>query len=157
MYNKDLGIRVWQHQSRVVVLSGLKGQYILNTQLYSILFNLILGLLLWSMWLTHSISSWIIVGLYFILTGIERFVEDAYRGETQTKTVRGLKENQWVAIIALIIGILITLIPTSLPSSRVGTIDLSFLATVLVGGLLAAFAMSMDFPKSNKRFSRLSG
>jgi len=155
--NKDLGIRVWQHQSRVVVLSGLKGQYILNTQLYSILFNLILGLLLWSMWLTHSISSWIIVGLYFILTGIERFVEDAYRGETQTKTVRGLKENQWVAIIALIIGILITLIPTSLPSSRVGTIDLSFLATVLVGGLLAAFAMSMDFPKSNKRFSRLSG
>ncbi len=155
--NKDLAIRVWQPQSRVVFMSGLKGVYILNTPLFSVLCSLLLGFLLWSMWLTHNLNSWLIIGMYAILTGIERFTEDAYRGETQTKMVRGLRENQWVAIVALIIGILITLIPTSLPSNTTGIIDLFSVAIALVAGLFAAFAMSMDFPKSNKRFSRLSG
>lgn len=51
--NKLLGIRVWQPQSRVVMLSELKGVYLLNTQLYSILFNILLGLFLWRMWFYH--------------------------------------------------------------------------------------------------------
>lgn len=100
--SKELGIRVWQHQSRVVALSGLRGKYILNTQLYSIGFNLLLGLLLLGMWLSHSFNDSIIVGFYLILTGIERFTEDAYRGEKQTRMLWGLRENQWIAISALI-------------------------------------------------------
>jgi len=64
---KELGIRVWQSQSRVV-LSGLKGEYILPTQLFSILFNLLLGLLLFSIWSSHKFSGSLIVGLYLILT-----------------------------------------------------------------------------------------
>ena len=103
--NKALGIRVWQPQSRVVILSGLKGVYILNTQLYSILFNLTLGWLLWGMWRRGDVSSWLIIGLYSVATGMERFAEDAYRGETQTKMLGGLRENQWVALAALIAGI----------------------------------------------------
>ena len=31
----------------------------------------------------------LIVGLYFILSGLGRFVEEAYRGEVQTKIVGG--------------------------------------------------------------------
>jgi protein-S-isoprenylcysteine O-methyltransferase Ste14 len=155
--SQDLGIRVWQPQSRVVVLSGLKGQYILNTQLYSILSNLLLGLLLWSMWIPRSISSWTILGFYCILTGIERFAEDAYRGEIQTRMARGLRENQWVAALALLLGILFTLLPPSWPAGTAGQVDLFLLANALGGGLFAAFAMGMDFPKSNRRFSRLSG
>ncbi len=154
---KDFGIRIWQSQSRVVAISGLKGQYILNTQLYSILFNIPLGLLLWGIWLSQSVSSSFIIGLYFILTGVERFTEDAYRGEIQTRFRKGLRENQWIALGAVVIGIGITMLPTSLPGNPAGTLNLAFFAAVVVGGLLTAFAMSMDFPKSSLRFSRLSG
>ncbi|MGZ3644260.1 MAG: prolipoprotein diacylglyceryl transferase family protein [Ktedonobacteraceae bacterium] len=154
---KNLGIRIWQSQSRVVAISGLKGQYILNTQLYSMLFNLPLGFLLWSLWLSQSVNCSFIIGLYFILTGIERFTEDAYRGEIQTRYRKGLRENQWIALGALLIGIALTMIPTSLPGNPAGTLNLTLFATMVVGGFLAAFAMSMDFPKSTLRYSRLSG
>lgn len=154
---KELGIRVWQSQSRVVVLSGLKGEYILPTQLFSVLFNLLLGLLLFSVWASHEFSGSLIVGFYFILTGIERFTEDAYRGEKQTKLAMGLKENQWIAIAALVVGIIITIIPFPLSKNALGGLNLALLGTALLGGLIAAFAMSMDFPGSNARFSKLSG
>jgi protein-S-isoprenylcysteine O-methyltransferase Ste14 len=154
--DQNQGIRVWQNQSRVVTLSGWEGKYILITQLYSILFNVLLGILLWSIWLSHSVSCWFIIGLYLMLTGIERFAEDAYRGEKQTKIARGLKENQWIAIVALIMGILITTIPGSVALQPEGIPNLQFFISVFFGGLITAFAMSMDFPKSNLRFSRLS-
>jgi protein-S-isoprenylcysteine O-methyltransferase Ste14 len=153
----NLGIRVWQKQSRVVTLSGLEGRYILITQLYSMLFNILLGFLLWSIWLSSSVSNWYIIGLYLIMTGIERFAEDAYRGEKQTIIRRGLKENQWIAIMALLTGILVTTIPGPVSLKAEGTLDLVFFSTIFMGGLITAFAMSMDFPKSNLRFSRLSG
>ena len=54
---KKLGIPIWQSQSRVVAISGLKGHYILNTQLCSMLFNIPLGFLLWSLWLSQGVSS----------------------------------------------------------------------------------------------------
>lgn len=154
---KNLGIRIWQSQSRVVVISGLKGQYILATQLYSILFNVPLGFLLWGLWLSQSVGTSFIIGLYFILTGIERFTEDAYRGEIQTRFRGGLRENQWIALGALLIGIAVSMIPSSLPGIPSGSLNLAWVVTVLVGGLLTAFAMSMDFPKSTLRYSRLSG
>jgi len=154
---KAFGIRIWQSQSRVVAISGLKGQYILNTQLFSMLFNLPLGFLLWSIWLSQSLSSSCIIGLYFILTGVERFTEDAYRGEIQTRFRKGLRENQWIALGAVLVGICITMLPTSLPVNPTGTFNLAFFAAAVAGGLLTAFAMSMDFPKSTLRFSRLSG
>jgi len=154
---RNFGIRIWQSQSRVVAISGLKGQYILDTQLCSILFNIPLGCLLWGLWLSQGVSSSFIIGLYFILTGIERFTEDAYRGEKQTRFRGGLRENQWIALGALLIGVAITMIPTSLLANPAGTLNLAFFAAVVVGGLLTALAMSMDFPKSKLRYSRLSG
>lgn len=155
--SKEYGIRIWQPQSRVVAISGLKGKYILNTQLYSILFNIPLGFLLWSIWLSQSMSSSFITGLYLILTGIERFTEDTYRGEIQTRLSKGLRENQWIALGALLPGIGITMLPTTLPVQPAITLDLTFFAGVLAGGIVTAFAMSMDFPKSTVRFSHLSG
>jgi phosphatidylglycerol:prolipoprotein diacylglycerol transferase len=155
--NKDYGIRIWQPQSRVVAISGLKGQYILNTQLYSILFNVPLGFLLWGIWLSQSMSSSFMIGLYLILTGIERFTEDAYRGEIQTRFRKALRENQWIALGALLLGIGITMLPAALPAQPAITFDPTFFVGALFGGIVTAFAMSMDFPKSTVRFSRLSG
>jgi protein-S-isoprenylcysteine O-methyltransferase Ste14 len=155
--DKRFGIRVWQAQSRVVVLSGLRGQWILITQLYSMLFNLLLGFFLWAMWLSHMFPSSLILGMYFILTGIERFAEDAYRGEKQTRTIKGLKEPQWLAVAGVLLGGVITVLPSALPLPTTGQLVFPILGTALAGGLLTAFAMSIDFPKSTKLFSRLSG
>lgn len=152
-----LGIRIWHPQSRVVAISGLKGATILNTQLYSILFNVPLGFLLWSMWLSQSVSSSLIIGCYFMLTGIERFTEDAYRGEKQTRSSKGLRENQWIALGAVLLGIGMTMLPTALPVQPSGPAPLTLVVGALVGGVLTAFAMSMDFPQAPWRFSRLSG
>lgn len=153
---KELGIRVWQPQSRVVILSGLKGEYILPTQLFSILFNLPLGVLLLAVWSSQRFSGTFIVGLYLLLTGVERFTEDAYRGEKQTRTAVRLKENQWVAIAAVIAGVITTTLPAA-PTEASGEFGLALWATALASGLITSFAMSMDFPRSRARFSRLSG
>ena len=155
--DEHLGIRVWQPQSRVCVLSGLKDVPLHITQLYSILFNLLLAPLLWAMWSTKAIPASIIIGIYLFLTAIERFAEDAYRGETQTKTIHGLKESQWVALVGLLAGVIITMIPSGVPASAAGQIDMAFGWTIIIGGFVSAFAMGMDFPQSTRRFSRLSG
>jgi protein-S-isoprenylcysteine O-methyltransferase Ste14 len=155
--DEHLGIRVWQPQSRVCTLSGLKDVPLHITQLYSILFNLLLAPLLWAMWSTKTIPASIIIGMYLVLTAIERFAEDAYRGETQTKTIHGLKESQWVAIVGLLAGLIITMIPSGVPASATGEINLAFGWTIIIGGFISALAMGMDFPQSTRRFSRLSG
>lgn len=154
--NKEMGIQVWQSQSRVVVLSGLKGEYIFPTQIFSILFNLLLGLLLLAVWSSQQFSGPFIIGLYLILTGIERFTEDAYRGEKQTRLAKGLKENQWIAMAAVGIGIIVTILPST-PIKASGEFNLALWGTAISGGLITAFAMSMDFPGSKVKYSRLSG
>ncbi len=155
--NKETGIRVWQEQSRVVQISGLRGKYILNTQLYSIIFNILLGFFLFAMWKAGYFADTLIIGLYLILTGIERFSEDAYRGEKQTRHLYGLVENQWLAIVALLVGILTTIIPGKPTDIGMAGFDQIIIIATIAGGLITAFAMSVDFPKSKVRFSRLSG
>ena len=153
----QMGIQVWQNQSRVVTLSGLKGIPVMPTQLYSIVFNLMLGVLLFSIWFSGRFNASLVVGLYLILTAIERFTEDAYRGEKQTRLARGLKENQWISIAALVTGIGISMLRFPPVVDASGKLGLFWLFTSLGGGLITALAMSMDFPKSRAKFSRLSG
>jgi protein-S-isoprenylcysteine O-methyltransferase Ste14 len=152
-----LGIRVWQPQSRVVILSGLRGKPILPTQMCSILFNTALGSLLLALYLSTRVSSTFIIGMYFVLTGIERFAEDAYRGEKQTRWAGPLRENQWIAVAALVVGMVTTVIPSGIPANTDLTIEPQLVVAMATGGLLTAFAMSMDFPRSTVHFSRLSG
>jgi drug/metabolite transporter (DMT)-like permease len=89
------------------------------------------------------------------LSGVSRFVEEKYRGEIQTPIWNKLKLYQWLAVIFLLLGIVISMIPSSSQF-----IDLQWKNTYLlysfVFGLIAAFAMGMDFPYSKKRFSRLA-
>jgi uncharacterized membrane protein len=159
------GIRVWQPQSRVVLLSHLAGVPLLNTQLWSILFNLAIGPLLWSLWLRGAAPDWTLVGLYFVLTGLERFAEDAYRGETQVRMRAGLRESQRIAITAVVAGMVVAALPgtplaaltAGTPPPPPGSPGPALLAAALAGGAFTAFAMSMDFPKSSVRFSRLTG
>lgn len=155
-HNSLFGIRYTNQHSRVCAISGMKGKLLHNTQGYSIVFNIATGLILLRLWYAGSSPS-IIAGLYFILAGASRFVEEHYRGEIQTRNVKGLHIYQWLAIGSILTGMVLT----TVKSSEALLLEWNFSPTMLLAccitGFLWAFGMSMDFPKSNVRFSRLTG
>jgi protein-S-isoprenylcysteine O-methyltransferase Ste14 len=148
-----IGIRYYHPRSRVCGISHLKGEPLHPTQLYSILWLILVGCVLLSLWF-HELSSPFIFGLYLILTGIGRFVEEAYRGEVQTPVVRGLRLYQWMAILSVLAGIIMTAIHVN-AITVTAVVGWQTLVSALIGGLFTAFAMGVDFPGSNARFSRL--
>ena len=151
--NPNLGIRFNHPRSRVNNISGLKGELLHPTQLYSIVWLFFMGIVLFSLWV-HHVSNPLIFGLYLILTSIGRFVEEAFRGEAQTVIIKRLRLYQWIAIVVAIVGIAMT----TLKAEPVIT-DPSFrwdsLLFAAMGGFFNFFAMGVDFPYSNVRFSRL--
>ncbi|MCJ7757224.1 MAG: prolipoprotein diacylglyceryl transferase [Gillisia sp.] len=151
--NPDIGIKYFHPRSRVCGISHLKGELLHPTPLYSMLWLFLVGFVLLSLWYNNFSPSFIF-GLYLILTGIGRFVEEAYRGEVQTPIVKGLRLYQWTAILSVLIGIIMTLIHIDVV---VITSDVGWetIMSAIIGGLITAFAMGVDFPYSNARFSRL--
>lgn len=150
----NVGIRYSHPNSRVCRFTPWTGLPLHPTPVYSILWNAVVALILLRLWTLHA-SLHLIVGLYFILTGIGRFVEEAWRGEPQTKVLAGLRLYQWAAIVSAVLGALFTafdngeLAPD--PSFRWGAIF-----TAGAFGLGVFGAMGVDFPKSQRRFSRLT-
>lgn len=151
--NPVIGIRYFHYRSRVCNISGLKGELVHPTQLYSILWLFFVGILLITLW-NKNISASFIFGLYLILTSLGRFVEEAYRGEAQTPNIKGLHLYQWTAIIAVIIGIIMTVIRIE-PAVISPGFSWESLSVASICGLFIFFAMGVDFPYSNIRFSRL--
>ncbi len=149
----SIGIRYHHPRSRVSHLSGMKGQWLHPTPLYSILWLTIVGFVMLSLWL-NAYSYAFIFGIYLILTSLGRFVEEAYRGEVQTKIIQGLRLYQWTAIFSLLVGIVMTLIQVPQQTIDPGLTMETIIAAVIGGGFLT-FAMGIDFPYSNARFSRL--
>jgi prolipoprotein diacylglyceryltransferase len=148
-----LGIRFNHPRSRVHNISGLQGELIHPTQLYSIVWLFFIGIVLFTLWVNHC-SNTLILGLYLILTSTGRFVEEAFRGEAQTPVIRGLRLYQWVAIIVVLAGIGITMIRVEPVTVNPG-LGWETILYSAIGGLFAMFAMGVDFPYSNARFSRL--
>ena len=151
--NPEIGIRYFHPRSRVCNISGLKGELLHPTQLYSISWLLCVGFILFTLW-NNNLSYSFIFGLYLILTGLGRFVEEAYRGEVQTPNVKGLHLYQWTAIISVIMGILMTVIQVK-PVAISPGFSWEAVLVAAISGFLLFFAMGVDFPYSNIRFSRL--
>jgi protein-S-isoprenylcysteine O-methyltransferase Ste14 len=151
--NPTIGIRYFHHRSRVCGISGMKGELLHPTPLYSILWLFLIGFILLSLW-NRNFSSPFIFGLYLILTGTGRFVEEAYRGEVQTPIIKGLRLYQWTAIFSVIIGIIMTVIHVE-PAVITPAFTWETIVAAIIGGIFTTFAMGIDFPYSNARFSRL--
>ena len=150
---QTLVLNIFHYRSRVCGISHLKGELLHPTPLYAMLWLFLVGFILFSLWY-NNFSSPFIFGLYLILTGIGRFVEEAYRGEVQTPIIKGLKLYQWTAILSVLIGIIMTVIHVEFVdiTSDVGW---ETILSAIIGGLFTALAMGVDFPQSNARFSRL--
>jgi len=149
------GICYRHRRSRVTQIAQLAGVPLHPTPLYSIAGNIVIGLLLIRLRMLSSPDS-LLLGVYLVLSGCARFVEESYRGEPQTPLVFGLRIYQWFAIVTLLAGTVSTMM--SMPrSGRSFTVPSpGLLAWALVMFLVFAAAMGLDFPRSNGRFSRLA-
>jgi phosphatidylglycerol:prolipoprotein diacylglycerol transferase len=151
----NLGIVVNNEHSRVA-LAGLSGKRIYPTQLYSILGNLVIAAVLVGLWIVGAPLT-LVGGMYLVLAGLVRFIEEGYRGEPMTKVVAGLHIYQWFAVGMLVAGLLVMMVDSpGAPALGVSAL-MPALGTGLVFFVVCGFAMGVDFPESQRRFSRLSG
>ena len=150
----NLGIRYTHPRSRVWGIVSLRGVPVHATPLYSLLWNVLVALVVTRLYLLHT-SSAMVGGVYLILSGAGRFVEEAYRGEPQTPVLWGLRLYQWVSVITLVLGALITTVHNSPPTSR-PALHVSSIFVALACGIGAWFLTGVDFPESNRRFARLT-
>jgi protein-S-isoprenylcysteine O-methyltransferase Ste14 len=149
----EIGIRYSHPRSRVCRLANLSGVPIHPTPVYSILWNIVIAFVITRLWFVHAPFS-MIAGIYLILTGLGRFVEEAYRGEPQTPVFGGLRLYQWIAILSVVFGAA----GTTIPSTGVAPAPQLSWESVIAGfafGLFTWFALGVDFPDSNRRFARL--
>jgi protein-S-isoprenylcysteine O-methyltransferase Ste14 len=149
------GICYRHPRSRVTQLAHLAGTPIYPTPLYSIACDVVLGVILIRL-RTLGASQTLVIGAFLMLGGIARFVEESYRGEPQTPRIAGLHSYQWLAILSLVAGIVCTtLAPVSGPAGF--TVPNAQLVWAALGvAVVGGFAMGVDFPASNRRFSRLA-
>jgi protein-S-isoprenylcysteine O-methyltransferase Ste14 len=152
---EGVGIRYWKPRSRVCTLADLRGVPLHPTPLYSILANFVIGVLLLRLW-SLGTAFGLVAGTYLMLAGFARFVEESYRGEPQTPIVGGMRIYQWMAVLSVAGGVLLTTIPGGHPSGLAFAFDLRAVLASLVYGLLTGLAMGVDFPGSARRFARLA-
>ncbi len=149
------GIRYTHPRSRVCQLAHLAGLPVHATPVYSILWNLIVGVSLLRLMQLHS-STTLICGTYLLLSGTGRFVEEAYRGEPQTQIVYGLHFYQWIAVLTAVAGAVVTCAHSpDLPQNC--TLRISSILVAAGCGAVAWFVTGVDFPESTRRFARLTG
>jgi prolipoprotein diacylglyceryltransferase len=151
--SEAIGIRYEHARSRVCRFTEWTGVPLHPTPIYSILWNAVVALAITRLWLLRA-PLHLIAGLYFILTGLGRFVEEAWRGEPQTPVRAGLRLYQWAAVASVLTGILMTALGTSEPAPAARTEWNAALVSALLGAIVW-FAMGVDFPDSKRRFSRL--
>lgn len=150
---KTLGICFNHPKSRVNKIAGWAGKNLYPTQFYSIVTNFLTFFLLLRL-VGLQMPSAFISGMYLILNGSFRFVEESLRGEPQTPYFLGMRVYQWLALASVLLGIGFTCVESlPLPS---GSWNGNLLLHSLIYGSLVMFAYGIDFPESNKRFSRLT-
>ncbi len=149
-----LGIVVTEPRSRVIRLANLGSVPIHATQAYSILANLVIFALLLRLWSAGAPAP-LALGLYLMLSGLARFVEEHYRGEPQTPIFGGLHSYQWLSLVSVLAGCAVAVVPGAglawpeliRPGVWTDAIGL---------GTVYALAMGVDFPNSSRRFARLA-
>jgi prolipoprotein diacylglyceryltransferase/protein-S-isoprenylcysteine O-methyltransferase Ste14 len=152
--SEDVGIRYTHARSRVWRIASLRGVPIHATPLYSLLWNVLVALVVTRLYLLHA-SAALVGGVYLILSGVGRFVEEAYRGEPQTPVLWRLRLYQWIAVASVVLGAVVTTVhPSPLPPPPPP--HASSLLVALACGIGAWCVTGADFPESNRRFARLT-
>jgi len=147
------GIRYGHPRSRVLRLSPYGGVRLHPTPLYAMVASAAVGAAMLRLWVIGAPLPFI-GGTYLVLMGLTRFVEEHYRGEPQTAWVGGLRLYQWLAIAFVVVGASFTAIGGA-PAPRPGPIASGVWPWLLLLAVVTTAAYGVDFPRSNRRFSRL--
>lgn len=91
----DVGILYRHRRNHVSHIAGFDETPTHPTPLYSIAGNLVIGALLIRL-RTRGAADTLLVGVYLMLSGCARSVDESYRGEPQTPVVGGLRICQMV-------------------------------------------------------------
>jgi protein-S-isoprenylcysteine O-methyltransferase Ste14/membrane-associated phospholipid phosphatase len=149
-----LGITYRHPRSRVTRVAGLGGVPVHPTPVYSIAWNVVVATVMVRLWSLH-VPTHFVAGVYLLMTGLGRFVEEGFRGEPQTPTYAGLRLYQWIGAGTAIAGATITAVVRS-DAATVPSLDGASVVVALVVGAFVGCALGVDFPGSTKRFSRLA-
>ena len=147
------GIRHTHPCSRVVRLAHLAGVPVYPTALISLVWMLFVGACLLRLWAVGAPVTFVL-GAYFILAGLGRFVEEHFRGEPQTRVVLGLRLYQWLAIAFVIAGAVVTCV-ASAGAPPASPLPAGASIPVLALAAFCYAAYGVDLPQSHRRFSRL--
>lgn len=147
------GLRFSHAKSRVCKLAGWQGRNLHPTQFYSIAANFFTFFLLWRLYRLQLPASFV-AGMYLILSGAFRFVEESLRGEPQTPYWLGMRVYQWLALVSVLAGILFCCLP-SLPLLS-GSLSANLLPHALCYFMLIWCVYGLDCPNGTLRFSRLT-
>ena len=134
-------------------LADWQGKNLHPTQFYSIAANFLSFFLLWRLYRLQMPASFI-AGMYLILSGAFRFVEESLRGEPQTPYFLGMRVYQWLALASVLAGILFTCLPSAPLFS--GSLPASWLLHAIAYFVLIWCVYGLDYPNSTLRFSRLT-
>jgi Prolipoprotein diacylglyceryl transferase len=148
------GIRYTHPRSRVCRITRFTGTPLHPTPVYSILWNIIVAAVLLRLLQLHCLST-VICGIYLVLSSLGRFVEEAYRGEPQTRTVAGLRLYQLIAAGLAVAGAATMTIRGS-PMPPIHPLSTAAIGIAIACGLLTWFITGVDFPESSRRFARLT-
>ncbi|MHB1095554.1 MAG: prolipoprotein diacylglyceryl transferase family protein [Gemmatimonadaceae bacterium] len=149
-----VGITYVHPMPRPKRLANLGGVPIHPTQIYSLLWLVVVGVVLTRLWIIEAPLSFI-AGMYFVLVGLGRFVEEHYRGEPQTAVIAGFRLYQWLTLLFVVGGAALTTLPSANAPAPV-PIGWPAIAVSLLAAVIGTASFGMDVPGSDRRFSRLA-
>jgi protein-S-isoprenylcysteine O-methyltransferase Ste14 len=149
-----VGIAYTHPMPRPTRLAGLGGVAIHPTQLYSLLWLLVVGVVLIRLWMLQAPLAFI-AGMYFVLVGLGRFVEEHYRGEPQTAVIGGFRLYQWLTLAFVVGGAALTTFDSAAAPTP-APLEGRTIAVALAAAIFGIASFGMDVPASNRRFSRLA-
>ncbi len=149
-----IGITYDHPMPRPTRLANLGGVPLHPTQVYSLCWLVVVGIVLTRLWLVEAPLSFI-AGMYFVLVGLGRFVEEHYRGEPQTAVIAGFRLYQWLTLVFVVGGAALTTVPSASAPAPVA-IGWPAIAVSALAAVVGTAFYGIDVPGSNRRFSRLA-
>ena len=116
--------------------------------------NVVIAAVLLRAWAAGAPAAFI-CGLYLVLVGLARFAEEGMRGEPQTPVWRGLSIYQWLSVLVFLGGAALTTLPSG-QVSLAPRLEPAAIWVALAAAVVAAAAMSVDWPDTKWPMSRLS-
>jgi protein-S-isoprenylcysteine O-methyltransferase Ste14 len=150
-----LGLRYRHPLSRVMQVECLAGKPLKPAPVASIAFNVLIGAALARMAI-GGLDAVLILSAYLVLTGLGRFVEEGMRGEPQTPVWRGLSLYQWLCVGLVSAGLAVTFLPCAGALSGPVSPGWGGFAIAASISMLWVVGLSVDWPWSGWRFSRLA-